>query len=279
MFTPLSLIVLLAAFMHAGWNAMLHGSRDRYLSMSWICLCMSALGGLAVIALPLPASASWPYIALSAIVHVAYNLFLVKAYQTGDLGTAYPIARGSSPLLVACGALLFAGERLTPLHVLGTLLVSAGIVMLALQRGRVSRRGLAAALFTGATIALYTVIDGIGVRHAGGTARAAMSYTAWLFLFFLFTPVIFVARNGVAALRTAPKNLAIYGVGGLMSIGAYGIVIWAMQHGAMGALSALRETSVLFAALLGRIFLGEKLNAAKLIACVVIVLGALALGA
>lgn len=258
---------------------MLHRSADRYLSISWICVGMSALAASAILWLPLPAPASWPYIAASGIVHVAYNLFLVKAYDRSDLGIAYPVARGSSPLLVSFGALIFADERLTPLHVLGTLLVSCGIVMLALQRDRVTRCGFGAAFLTGATIALYTVIDGIGVRHAGSTSEAAVSYTAWLFLLFLLTPAIFVIRNGLSALAAPARDIAIYIAGGWISVAAYGIVIWAMQHGAMGTLSALRETSVLFAALLGRIFLRENLGPAKLIACVVIVLGALAISA
>lgn len=278
MFSQVGLIVLLAALMHAGWNTMLHGSRDRYLSMSWICLGMSAVASLALCWLPLPAPASWPYIALSGIVHIAYNLFLVKAYEEGDLGTAYAIARGSSPLLVTLGALAFADERMALPHILGMLAISAGIVMLAFQRGHVTRRGARAAFLTGATIALYTVIDGIGVRHAGSGATSAAAYTMWLFLLFLFTPAIFILRKGWSALRTSPRNIAVYFAGGCVSIGAYGIVIWAMQHGAMGAVSSLRETSVLFAALLGRLFLGERLGAHKLGACAVIVLGALAIG-
>jgi len=277
MFSQVGALVLLAALMHAGWNAMLHGSKDRYLSMSWICLAMSVIGAVAISLVPLPAAASWPYIVISGIVHVFYNLFLVKAYESGDLGTAYPIARGSSPLLVTFGALVFAQERLTLLHALGTLLVSAGIVLLALQRGQVTRRGLGTAFLTGATIAFYTVVDGMGVRQAGGTTLAATSYTAWLYLFFLLTPVIFIFRNGMVALRAPVKEVATYATGGLVSAGAYGIVIWAMQNGAMGALSALRETSVLFAALLGRAFLSEQLGVRKLLACLVIVLGALAI--
>lgn len=258
---------------------MLHGSRDRYLSMSWICLAMGAMGAVAAFLLPLPAAASWPYIVASGVVHVLYNLFLVKSYETGDLGTAYPIARGSSPLLVTFGAFVFADEQMTLLHVLGTALVSAGIVMLALQRGRVTGHGLSVALLTGATIALYTVIDGMGVRQAGGTTAAAASYTAWLYVFFLLTPTIYIFRNGMAPLFAPARAIATFATGGLVSAAAYGIVIWAMQGGAMGALSALRETSVLFAAVLGRIFLNERLTRGKMLACVVIVLGVLALGA
>ena len=278
MYSQVGALVLLAALMHAGWNAMLHGSKDRYLSMSWMCLAMSFIASVAIFFLPLPAASSWPYIAISGVVHVFYNLFLVRAYETGDLSTAYPIARGSSPLLVTSGAFLFANEDLTLLHALGTLLVSVGIVVLALQRGQVTRPGLGTAFLTGATIAVYTVVDGMGVRQAGGTTAAAASYIAWLFLLFLLTPAIYIFRNGMVALRAPVKDVAAFATGGLISAIAYGIVIWAMQNGAMGSLSALRETSVLFAALLGRVFLNEHLNAGKIIACLIIVLGALAIG-
>jgi drug/metabolite transporter (DMT)-like permease len=277
MYSQVGALVLVAALMHAGWNTMLHGSKDRYLSMSWMCLAMSHIAAVATFFLPLPAASSWPYIAVSGIVHVLYNLFLVKAYEAGDLSTAYPIARGSSPLLVTSGAFLFANEDPTLLHALGTILVSAGILVLALQRGQVTRRGLATAFLTGATIAFYTVVDGMGVRQAGGTTAAAASYTAWLFLLFSLTPAIYIFRNGMVALLAPVKDVAAFAGGGLVSAGAYGIVIWAMQNGAMGALSALRETSVLFAALLGRVFLKEHLNTGKILACLVIVLGALAI--
>lgn len=278
MYSKVGALVLLAALMHAGWNAMLHGSKDRYLSMSWMCLAMSFIAALAIFFLPLPTISSWPYIAISGVVHVLYNFFLIRAYDNGDLSTAYPIARGSSPLLVASGAFLFANEDLTLLHTLGILFVSAGIVVLALQRGKVTRRGSATAFLTGATIAVYTVVDGMGVRQAGGTTAAAAAYTAWLFLLFFLTPAIYVFRHGMVALLAPVKDVATFVTGGLISALAYGIVIWAMQNGAMGALSALRETSVFFAALLGRAFLNEHLNAGKILACLVIVLGALAIG-
>ena len=258
---------------------MLHGSKDRSLSMAWISLATGMLAAIALFFLPIPGASSWPYIAVSGLVHVLYNLLLVKAYETGDLGMAYPIARGSSPLLVTLGALLFANETLTLSHALGILLVCGGILFLALQRGQVTGSGLATALVTGATIALYTVIDAMGVRQAGGTSVAAASYTAWLFLLSLLTPAIYIARNGFIALLAPGRDMASFATGGLISVAAYGIVIWAMQTGEMGTMSALRETSVVFAALLGRVFLKEKVGVGKMLACVVIVAGALAIGA
>ncbi|MEB0010933.1 DMT family transporter [Glaciimonas sp. Gout2] len=272
-------LVLFAALLHASWNAMLHGNRDRFLSMTWMSIAIGAVSTVVVLFMPWPPVAAWPYIVASGLVHIAYNVSLVRSYRHGDLAQAYPIARGSSPLLVTLGAALFAHEAIGPLHVLGIVMISGGIIALALQGRHVSRAGVLAALTTGATIALYTVIDGIGVRLSDGHAVA---YTAAMFLFYWMMPVLFVAKRGLAAiwtpLRTAPMSVSSSVAGGLVSIAAYGIVIWAMQSGAMGAVSALRETSVVFAVLMGRVFLGEAVNGKRWFACVIVAVGAICLG-
>ncbi|MDR5781688.1 EamA family transporter [Caballeronia sp. LZ065] len=272
-------IVLLAALLHASWNAMLHGNRDRFFSMTWMSIAIGAVSLVAVVLLPLPASAAWPYVIASGLVHVVYNVSLVRSYRRGDLAQAYPIARGSSPLLVTLGAALFAHEGIGALRVLGIALISGGIMALALRGRHVSRAGALAALTTGVTIAIYTVIDGIGVRLSGDQPFA---YTAWMFLFYWFMPLIFIVRRGADAIWkpvfAAPMSVVSSIAGGLVSIAAYGIVIWAMQSGAMGAVSALRETSVVFAALIGRVFLRENVDARRWIACVVVAAGAVCLG-
>ncbi|ASL46183.1 4-amino-4-deoxy-L-arabinose-phosphoundecaprenol flippase subunit ArnE [Burkholderia sp. AD24] len=272
--------VLLAALLHASWNAMLHGNRDRFLSMTWMSVAIATVATLAVLFItPFPANAAWPYIVASGLVHTFYNVTLVRSYRSNDLARAYPIARGSSPLLVTLGAALFAHEAIGPLHVLGILMISGGIVAIALEGSHVSRAGVLAALTTGATIAVYTVIDGIGVRLSGGQALA---YTAWMFLFYWLMPVLFVATRGGAALwtpmRAQPWTLSSSLVGGVVSIAAYGIVIWALQSGAMGAVSALRETSVVFAVLIGRMFLRETVSAKRWLACMIVAAGAVCLG-
>ncbi|WP_213881476.1 DMT family transporter [Pseudomonas sp. dw_358] len=274
-----SALVMLAAVLHASWNALLHGNTDRFLSMAWMSLAIVAVSTVVILVLPLPAAAAWPYIISSGLVHIVYNVSLVRAYRTTDLAQAYPIARGSSPLLVTLGAALFAGEAVGPLHGVGVLLISAGILALAVQGRHLSRGGALAALVTGATIALYTVIDGAGVRVSGGHAEG---YTAWMFVSYASMPLLFILRRGWWALwrpvRTAPKALITSMVGGLVSIAAYGIVIWALQTGAMGAVSALRETSVVFAVLIGRVFLGEAVSAGRWAACLVVAVGAVLLG-
>jgi drug/metabolite transporter (DMT)-like permease len=271
--------VLLAALLHASWNAMLHGNRDRFLSMTWMSIAIAAISTLVVLFVPWPARAAWPYIGASGLVHIVYNVTLVRSYRRNDLAQAYPVARGSSPLLVTLGAALFAHEAIGPLHALGIAMISGGIIAIALQGQHVSRAGVLAALTTGVTIAVYTVIDGIGVRLSGGQALA---YTAWMFMFYWLMPVLFVAVRGLTALwepvREAPLSVGSSLIGGVVSIAAYGIVIWALQSGAMGTVSALRETSVVFAVLIGRVFLRETVSAKRWLACMIVAAGAICLG-
>jgi drug/metabolite transporter (DMT)-like permease len=271
--------VLFAAMLHASWNAILHGNRDRFLSMTWIGIAIGAVATIVIVFAPIPASASWPYLIASGLVHNVYNVSLIRSYRRNDLAMAYPIARGSSPLLVTLGAACFAHESIGPLHALGVVMISGGIIAIALQGRTMSRSGAIAALTTGAMIALYTVIDGIGVRLSN---NQAVAYTAWMFVFYWLMPVLFVARRGFVALwapvRTAPLSVVSSVIGGLVSIAAYGIVIWALQSGAMGAVSALRETSVVFAVLIGRVFLRQAVSPARWLACIVVAAGAACLG-
>jgi drug/metabolite transporter (DMT)-like permease len=276
-------LVLLAALLHASWNALLRSGRDRTQTMAFMCAAQAGLAVLALAALwdglAFPTAAAWWCIVASTIIHVGYNLFLVRAYRTGDLGEAYPIARGSSPLLVALGAAVVAGERLSLATTIGIALVSAGIIALAFwgggRGGRVAAASLPAALATGLCIAAYTVVDGMGVRLAGD----AKAYVLWFFLCEgLSMPLILLALGGPAAfVCRAPDALKAI-VGGVLAVLAYGVVLWAMSLGPMGPVSALRETSVVFAALLGRMFLNEILTARRVAACCVIALGAACLG-
>ena len=262
--------VLLAAVLHAAWNALLRGGADRAVASALMCAASAAAAAPVFLVLPLPAPASWPYVAASGLLHVGYMLALVRTYRAGELGATYPIARGSSPALVALAAALVAGERLSPLSLLGLALVCGGILALALARRGFRLASLPAALATGAFIAAYTVVDGLGVRAAG----AALPYTAALFLVWgLLMPLPLIPALRRAARPTRSQVAAGLG-GGLVALMAYGIVIFALRGGAMGAVSALRETSVLFAALIGRIFLGEALTARRIAACAAISAGA-----
>src|SRR5476649_483422 len=222
-----------------------------------------------------PAKASWIYAALSAGLHLGYNLFLVKSYQVGDLGQTYPIARGSSPLLITLAAAVFAGERIGMGTLLGIALVSGGIVFLAFNGRRLAVPSLPYALGTGVFIAAYSVTDGIGVR----LSSAPMAYTLWMSaLWGALMPTVYIGLRGTRSLFSWRPGVATALGGGLVSLLAYAIIIYAMSYAPMGAVSALRETSVLFAALIGYWFLGEAFTLRKFLACAVIALGAVLIG-
>jgi len=272
-------LVLLAALMHASWNALLRSSGRRMQALAVMCVADAAFAAIALAVLwhdvPMPSQDAWWCIAASTIIHVGYNLFLVRAYRMGDLGEAYPIARGSSPLLVALGAAVVAGERLSLATSIGIMLVSIGIVALALRGGRIAAASLPSALATGLCIAAYTAVDGMGVRLAGDTR----AYVLWFFLCEgLSMPAILLAVRGPGAFACRPPDAVKAIVGGVLAVLAYGVVLWAMSLGPMGPVSALRETSVVFAALLGRLFLNETLTLRRVAACCVIALGAVCLG-
>lgn len=274
---PLHIIclVLFAALLHASWNAMLRGGTDRLWSMTIMCMAIAVASAIVATLLAPPARASWFYAGLSAVLHVGYNLFLVRSYKSGDLGQTYPIARGVSPILIVLAASLFAGERVAPSGLLGITLVSTGILSLAFTWRRRTLPNLPYALGTGFFIAAYSVVDGIGVR----LSEAPMAYTAWMCLLWgVMMPMVYIGLRDTQSLFALRPGFAVAVAGGLVSLLAYGVVIYAMAHAPMGAVSALRETSVMFAALIGYVFLGEALTLRKLLACAVIALGTLVIG-
>jgi drug/metabolite transporter (DMT)-like permease len=274
---PLHIIalVLFAAVLHASWNALLRSGADRLWSMTIMCVAVAVASLIASFFIAPPARASWCYGVLSALLHVAYNLFLVRSYHIGDLGQTYPIARGSSPILVTLGAAAFAGENVSGSAMLGIALISTGIISLAFKRGKLAVPSLPYALGTGFFIAAYSVTDGIGVRLSG----APMGYTAWMCAMWgVLMPVAYVGLRGGKSLVTRQTGLMTSAIGGLVSLLAYGIVIYAMSNAPMGAVSALRETSVMFAVVIGYFFLGETLTIRKVMACAVIAIGTLIIG-
>jgi drug/metabolite transporter (DMT)-like permease len=227
-----------------------------------------------ILLLPPPAAASWPYIAVSAALQIGYSLFLVQAYRMGELSQVYPIARGSAPLLVTLGAAILAGERPSLVSLLGIAVVSGGIISLA-RRGGVSLRAVVPALATGAFIASYGVCDGIGSRLSG----SALAYAAWIFLLYgASLPLITLRpKRRPKAWPTPTETMKALGGGAIAMLG-YSTVVWAMSLSPMGPVAALRETSILFAALIGRLFLGEKLTLRRIAACLAITIGAVCLG-
>lgn len=273
--TYIILLILFAALLHASWNALLRGGSDKLWSMTIMCVAVAIVSTVGALFLPVPAQESWFYAVLSALLHVGYNLFLVRTYRSGDLGQTYPISRGSSPVLITLCASIFAGEVVQTGTMIGIALVSAGIISLAFKGRKLDVANLPYAFCTGCFIAAYSVTDGMGGRLSG----SPMAYTAWMCaLWGVMMPITYICLRDARSLFAVRPGLVTSLGGGVVSLLAYGIVIYAMTLAPMGAVSALRETSVLFAALLGYLFLGESLTARKILACVVIATGTLIIG-
>jgi drug/metabolite transporter (DMT)-like permease len=265
-------VVLFAGVLHATWNAIASAISDKTVAFA---LIGAAQALIAVIVLPivgLPRSEAVAFAAGSAVIHVVYTAALLQSYRLGDFGRTYPLARGTAPLLVGVGAWLL-GEHLSALQVAGTCMIAAALTGIVFAGGRLTRADLPAtviALLTGVTIAAYTVVDGLGVRHAHNPA----GYLALLFLFQ--APAIL----GISAyrlhnrlhrrlLRDVPAGLAA----GVISVLAYGIVVWAQTRGPLALVSALRETSVISAALIATLFFKEPFARRRLLPSIAVAFG------
>jgi len=272
---PLSAVALAltAALLHAGWNATLRAGGDRFQAMVVMSLASTLAALPWALAAGVPVVGAWPMLLVSAALHVGYNLALVWAYRHGELGQVYPLARGAAPLLVTLSAALFVHEQLPTAALFGICLVSAGI--LGLAGAKTGRAALLPAFVTSLFIAGYTVTDGLGARISG----VPTGYAAWLFV--LDGPpmlLIYWVMRGRPLPPLLTAETAKAALGGVVSLLAYGLVIVAVAVAPMGAVSALRETSVLVAALLGRALLGETLTGRRLAGCSLVALGAVCLG-
>jgi drug/metabolite transporter (DMT)-like permease len=270
--------VLTAAACHAGWNALL---KIRLEPLVAISLIASACGVLIAPLIPLvglPEPAAWPYLVTSLLLHFVYYLALAEAYRYGDLSQVYPIARGAAPLLTAACATVWLGETLRFESWLGIGLLASGILMLSVKGQRrhqpLDVRSVGFALLTALSIAGYTLVDGTGGRIGASPA----AYIVWLFALdgAAMLVVALLLRPG-AFLAGARGAWPLVLVGGALSIAAYAIAIWAMTVAPIALVAALRESSVLFAALIGIVFLREPLLLPRVLAAVLVVAGMAAL--
>ena len=266
-------LVLVAALLHASWNAFVKAGNDKVLSIGLMHACSGMLGLCLLPFFPLPDPASWPYLALSAALHWGYYLFLINGYRHGDLGVVYPLARGSAPLLIAVSGTLVAGEHFPPLAMTGLAVASVGIVSLSFENG-LPRKGALKPIFfafgTALWITAYTLADGLGVREAG----TELSYILWLFVLeaATFCPLVIAMRSAT----WKPYYLAHWRglwFSGLVSAMAYGLVIYVMSTHPMAWVSALRETSVVIAVLIGALFLKERHLLYRVTAALIVVGG------
>jgi drug/metabolite transporter (DMT)-like permease len=245
-------LVLFSAILHATWNAQLKGTSDRAQFMVNMCLAVGGLSLICVPFLPWPSMSSWTCIGISAVLHFVYNLLLLQNYKRSDLGSAYAIARGVSPFLVTLGAFVLMRQRPSALAIAGVALISAGIIFLSTGQAKTGKFATISALATGATIAAYTVVDGMGVQRSQST----FSYTVWVFASYLLMPAVLLLFRipiRAIALQSFPRAAGA----GVFSLAAYTLVLWATHYADVGIVSALRETSVLWAIIIGRAFLGE----------------------
>jgi len=268
-------LVLIAALMHASWNAVVKSDPDRLASFGLVMLagCVASLFIVPFVGAPAPES--WGFLIASVLIHCAYYYFLLKAYAVGDLSHVYPIARGLGPTLVAVFSGVLIGEYLSWRETAGVVLVSLGVAGLALARGLPSaddRRATALAVLTGCTIAGYTVVDAMGARASGN----AIAYIAWLNI--LEGPWVFIVaclKRRAAIIPYIRKYWWRGTAGGTVAAIGYGIAIWATSVSPVAHISALRETSVLFASLMGMYLLRESFGAKRLVAALVMVCGLL----
>lgn len=263
-------LVLVAAVAHASWNAMVKSSGDRLLMLASIRV-VGLLAGLAVaVVVPLPSAESIPYLLAAAAVHYLYYALMLGAYRAGDMNQVYPIARGSAPLLVALLAAVLAGERLGPLPTLAVLVLSFGIFLLASSGRSVNRKAVVLALLTGVAIAGYSFLSGLGIRKS----QSLLGYIAWLEVAtgIGMASVAYVRRKSVLVefARTQWRSGL---VAGSLSVTGYGIALWAMSVLAMAPVVALRETSVVFAAIIGSVFLREGFAGRRVAAAATVVVG------
>jgi drug/metabolite transporter (DMT)-like permease len=264
-------LVMSAAVLHALWNALVKAAGDRGLILALIATGHVILGGIAALFLPLPEPASWPYIAASTVIHWLYYFLIFHAYRMADLSLVYPISRGIAPVLVGMGGAFWLGEVLPGQAWAGVIAVSLGVVLVAWRSmfSRAASPSVLIALATGATIAAYSVVDGAGVRLSGGS----LSYIAWLFLLEVFVVLWLVSRRRLAFLQMGVRAWLVGLAGGLASATAYGLAIHAKTLAPVGLVSALRETSVVIAAAIGVIWLGERPWRPRVLAAMIVAAG------
>lgn len=278
---PVIAAVLCGALLHAGWNAFVKSSSDKALEM----VLLHLLGGLGALPLllwvGLPRPEAWPYVAASVLIHIGYYIAVVGAYRHGDLGLTYPIMRGFAPLLVALASATMIGEVLSTAAWVGIVGISVGVALVGLAHpGDTLNHGkaLAFAFANAAIIATYTLVDGMGVRASGEAAR----YVLLLFVFDGIPYALLVwFRRSPEQRRTmlgyARTRWPVAALGGMASLGSYAIALWAMTRAPVASVAALRETSVLFAAILGTWLLKEPFGVQRAVGTAVIVASVMAL--
>lgn len=274
---PVFAAVLLAALLHASWNALVKGGADKAVNMAGVVLGHTPAALIALLLFPLPAVESWPYLIGGIIAHFGYQVFLLRAYGIGDLSQVYPIARGSAPLMVTGVSVVALGVALAPMQLMAVAVIALGLISMALVRRGDGTRNLPAAklaLITGCFIASYSLIDGLGARVSGspvGFYAVLGILNAVIFALYLWWQDLGVLR------RMFTTGLKVFFVGGTASFIAYALVVWSFTQAPIALVTALRETSIVFAVLIGVLFFKERLDLPKVAATFAVLCGAVLL--
>ena len=270
-------IVLFAAALHAGWNALIRASSQKFQNTVLIVLGAAVWTAFLLPLAPIPAVESWPYLAASVLIHVAYFSLVAFSYRGGELSFAYPLMRGSAPALSAVAAALLLNESPSLGGWAGVLLISCGVLVLAGDSWRSGTFRVAPALFALANagvIVVYTLVDGQGARLSGH----AFSYTGWM---FLLTALLLLAISALGHGREALQCIR-WGwrrglLGGACTLASYGLALWAMTRAPIALVAALRETSVVFAAIIAASFLKEPITRLRYASIITVSAGAVAI--
>ncbi|KJR97536.1 MAG: membrane protein [Desulfobulbaceae bacterium BRH_c16a] len=270
---PVMIVVLFAALLHASWNFLVKNAGDKHLSMSAVVLGHTPFAVAALLFAPLPSLESLPYIVGGAVLHVGYQLFLLASYRIGDLSQVYPLARGFAPLIVAGVSVTLLGAHLSFLELAAVATIATGILSLALVRrsdGLRNGRAASFAVITGGFIAAYSLVDGLGAREAG----TALGFYGWLSTVnaLIFAVIMRVVQPGIVK-RVICRDWRLALIGGGASFLAYSMVTWAFTVAPIPLVTALRETSIVFALLLGVFVLKEPLDPMKVFATMCTLLG------
>jgi drug/metabolite transporter (DMT)-like permease len=270
-------VVLFAAALHASWNAIIKGGTDKFNDTVLVMIVAALFPGLLLPWLPLPAAASWPYLIASVIIHFFYFSLVALAYRSGDMSYAYPIMRGVAPLLTALVASVTIGEPLSPGGKMGIVLLCLGILTLTSESWWAHKVGLkptAIALTNAVVISMYTVVDGIGLRLAGDP----VSYICWLFLLqpVPFIPLLLTTQRKRFAAQIKSRWRISF-IGGLCTFASYGLAMYAMAYISIALVAALRETSVIFGAIIAAVVLHERFGPVRYIAAGLVSAGAVAM--
>ena len=266
------LAVLGAALLHAGWNAIIKTGLSKQTSMFLLSVGHAAIGFGVALTKPFPVAEAWPWLLASGLIHMAYQLFLAFAYEQGDLSRVYPLARGAAPMMVLVVSVLFLSDPMDVMDYVGVLVLGLGIAFMArgvFTNGE-SRRLLPFAFGSAMATAGYTLADGLGARVAGDP----LQYVGWLMMLsaLFYTPAA-IALRGVEVIRASGRDWIMGLIAAAASFAAYAIAVWAMTVAPLALVAALRETSILFAVLLGWLLFGDKMDRGKIIAAVLIVSG------